>query len=93
MISALNSGKRGLGLRLGWVNVLRSWTKHFTFTVPPPRRKYVLASCQGSLMKCWGGEREGEGEGEGEGSPCNGLVSHPGGSSDTPSSFKLRKLR
>ena len=30
----MNSGKRGLGLRLGWVNVLRSWTQSFTHTVP-----------------------------------------------------------
>ena len=46
MVSALNSGKRGLGLRLGWVNVLRSWTKHFTHTVPVSTQEKM---CTGKL--------------------------------------------
>ena len=33
MVSVLESGSRGLALRLGWVNVLYSWTKHLTLTV------------------------------------------------------------
>ena len=46
MVSALNSGKRGLSLRLGWVNVLRSWTKHFTHTVPVSTQEKM---CTGKL--------------------------------------------
>lgn len=34
MVSALDSELRGPSLRLGQVNVLCSWAKHFTLTVP-----------------------------------------------------------
>ena len=51
MVSALDSGSRGPGSSPGRVIVLCSWAKYFTLTVP--FYKWVPASCQGNLTKCW----------------------------------------
>ena len=68
VVSALDSGSKGLGSSPGQVIVLCSWAKHFTLTVPLSTQEYkwVPANCQGNLTKCWE-------------VTCNGLVSHPGG--------------
>ena len=85
MVSKLNSRLRGLVWIPGWVNVLCYWERLFSLTVSLSNKEYkwVLANCQESLMKCWGG---------GGGGVCAGPTSHPGGSSNTPSHFMLRKL-
>ena len=82
MVSKLNSRLRGLVWIPGWVNVLCYWERHFSLTVLLSNKEYewVLANCQESLMKCWGGGGDA------------GLTSHSGGSSNTPSHFMLRKL-
>ena len=69
MASALDFASRGLGLRLGWVSVfvLGQSTLLSPFLSLPQECKKVLVNCQGSLMKCKGGE------------PCDGQASHPGG--------------
>ena len=56
MVSALDSGWRGLGLRPGQVILLCSSTKHFILTMRLSTQEYewILANCQGSLIKCWG---------------------------------------
>ena len=56
--SRLDSGLRDS--RPGWVNVPCLYAKLFTFTVHLSTQEYkwVLANCQGSLMKCWGGYLE-----------------------------------
>ena len=77
MVSALDSGSRGLGLSPGRVIVLFSWARHFTLTVPLSTQEYKWNS-QGNLTKYWVVARD-------------GLASHPGGSSNTPSRFLLRK--
>ena len=82
MVSTLDSRLRGLSSKPGQVNLLCSCAIHFPLTVPLSTQEYkwVLANCQGSLMKCWG-------------LPCDGLPSLPGGSSNIPSCFMLhRKL-
>ena len=56
MVSVLDSGWRGLGLRPGQVILLCSSTKHFILTMRLSTQEYewILANCQGSLIKCWG---------------------------------------
>ena len=68
MVSTLHSGSKGLGSSPGRVNVLCSWARHFTLTVPLSTQdyKWVPANCLGNLMKCWG-------------ATCDGLASHSGG--------------
>ena len=67
MVSALDSGLRGLGSSPGRVIVLCSWTGHFTLTVPLSTQElWVPANCQGNLTKCLE-------------VTCDGLASHPGG--------------
>ena len=81
MVSALDSGSRGPGLRPGRVIVLCSWARHFTLTVPLSTQedKWVPANYQGNLTKCWG-------------VTCDGLASLPSRrSSNIPSHFKLQK--
>lgn len=56
MVSAQDSGLRGLGSRPGpLVNVLCSSAKHFILTVLFSTQEYewVLVNCQGILIKCW----------------------------------------
>lgn len=54
--SALDSRSRGLDLRPGWVVVLCSWEKNFTFTVPVTTQEcnWILGHHEESLMKCRG---------------------------------------
>ena len=54
MVSVLESGSRGLALRLGQMNVLYSWTKHFTLTVllSTQECEWVLVNSGVSLRKC-----------------------------------------
>ena len=68
MVSVLDSGSRGPGSSPGRVNVLCSWARHFTLTVPLSTQEYkwIPANCQGNLTKCWG-------------LTCDGLASHPEG--------------
>ena len=40
MISALDSGLKGLGSRPGWVHVLCSWAKRLTHTESPSTQEY-----------------------------------------------------
>ena len=56
MVSALDSGWRGLGLRPCQVILLCSSTKHFILTMPLSTQEYewILANSHGSLIKCWG---------------------------------------
>ena len=51
-----DSRLRSAGLSAGQVNVLCSWVKHFTLTVPLSIQdhKWVVANFWGSLKKCWG---------------------------------------
>ena len=55
MVIVLDSRLRSAGLSAGQVNVLCSWVKHFTLTVPLSIQdhKWVMANCWGSLMNCW----------------------------------------
>ena len=43
-----------------YIIMLHSWAKHFPFIVPISNQEYkwILVSCLGSLMKCWGGDLE-----------------------------------
>ena len=68
LVSMLDSRSKGLGLSPGWVIVLCSWARHFTLTVPLSTKEYkwVPATCQGNLTKCWR-------------VTCDGVASHPGG--------------
>ena len=68
MVSALDSGLKGLGSSPGQLIVLCSWARHFTLTVPLSTQEYkwLLVNCQGNPTKCWG-------------LTCDGLASHPGG--------------
>ena len=43
----------------------------------------------GLFLACWASKMLGR---RGGGGPCDGLGTHPGGSSDTPSHFMLRTL-
>ena len=56
MVSVLDSGWRGLGLRPCQVILLCSSTKHFILTMPLSTQEYewILANSHGSLIKCWG---------------------------------------
>ena len=69
------SRSRHLCLRRGWVNVLCSWAKHFTLTVPlslpPPPQEYecVPANCQRRLTKYWLGGLGGLGRGGSDNMP------------------------
>ena len=75
VVSALDSGSRGLGSSPGRVIVLCSWQKwtpgscaiHFTLTVPLSTQecKWIPANCQRNLTKCWE-------------VTCDGLASHAG---------------
>ena len=82
MISALDSGLRGLGSSTGGINMLHSWAGRLNLTGPLStlKFKWVLANYQGSLMKCWGAVIV--------------MDKHPiqGGSCNTPSCLMLRKL-
>ena len=55
MVSAPDSGLRGPGSKPGCINVLCSWTRHFTLTVPlfTQEYKWVLVNFPGSPWKCW----------------------------------------
>ena len=68
MVSALDSGSRGLGSSTGWVIALCSWARHFILSTVPlstQEHKWVPANCQGNLTKFWEVN-------------CDGLASHPG---------------
>ena len=67
VVSALDSGSRGLGSSAGRVIVLCSWARHFTLTVPLSTQEYkwLPANCQGKLTKCWE-------------VTSDGIASHPG---------------
>ena len=56
VVSSLDSGLRGLGSNPGRVNVLCSWARYFTLTVPlsTQEHKWVPENCQGNLTKCLG---------------------------------------
>ena len=56
MVSALDSGSKGLGSSPGRVIVLCSWATQFTLTVPLSIQEYkwVPANCQRNLTKFWG---------------------------------------
>lgn len=81
MSSSLDSGSKLLSLRLDRINVMCSLAKFFTFTLPLSTQgyKWVLGNCQGSLINAGGGGH------------CDGPTSHPGGNSDTPSRFMVKK--
>lgn len=85
MSSSLDSGSKLLGLRLDRINVMCSLAKFFTFTLPLSTQgyKWVLGNCQGSLINAGGGG--------GWRGHCDGPTSHPGGKSDTPSRFMVKK--
>lgn len=85
MSSSPDSGSKLLGLRLDRINVMCSLEKFFTFTLPLSTQgyKWVLGNFQGSLINAGGG-----GVGGGH---CDGPTSHPGGNSDTPSRFMVKK--
>ena len=57
MVSALDSGSRGLGSSPSQVIMLCSWARHFTLTGPLSTQEYkwVSANCYGCLRKCWEG--------------------------------------
>lgn len=80
MSSSLDSGSKLLGLRLDRIDMMCFLAKFFTFTVPLYTEGYqwVLGNCQGSLINAGGGH-------------CDGPTSHPGGNSDTPSRFMVKK--
>ncbi len=75
MVSALASESNDPGSRPGRGAALCSWARHFTLTVPLSTQVYKWVPANLLL----GGE------------PCDGLASHPGGSSNTPSRLMLRK--
>ena len=54
VVSALDSGSRGLGSSPGRVVVLCSWARQFTLTVPPSTQEYkwVPTTSQGNLTNC-----------------------------------------
>ena len=56
MVDAVDWVERSGHGTYGSVNVLCSWAKQVTLTVPLTiqENKWVLANFQGSLMKCWG---------------------------------------
>ena len=68
MVSAVDSGSRGLGWSAGHAIALCSWATHFSLTVPLSTQEYkrVPVNCQGNLTKCWE-------------VTCDVLESHPGG--------------
>ena len=72
MVSALNSGSRGLGSSPGG-RLCCVLGQDTLLSLPPSTQEYKLvrANCQENLAKCWGG-------GGGE-FTCDGLVSYPGG--------------
>ena len=57
MVDAVDWVERSGHGTCGRVNVLCSWAKQVTLTVPLTiqENKWVPAIFQGSLMKCWGG--------------------------------------
>ena len=80
MVSALDSGSKGPDSSPSQAIVLCSWARKFTLTVPlsAKENKWVPANCQGNPTKCWG-------------LTYDGIVSHPVGSSNTPSRFMTQK--
>ena len=84
MSSSLDSGSKLLGLRLDRINVMCSLAKFLTFTLPLSTQgyKWVLGNFQGSLINAGGG---------GGRRHCDGPTTHPGGNSDTPSRFMVKK--
>ncbi len=75
MVSALDSESNGPGSRPGRGAALCSWARHFTLTVPLSTQVYKWVPA--NLLP--------------GGNPCDGLASHPGGSSNTLSRLMLRK--
>ena len=84
VVSAVDSGARGLGSRPGRVIALCSWARRFTPTVPlsPQEFKQLPVNCQGNPMKCGGG-----------GVTLGWTAFYVWGISNTPSRFLLQGNR